>query len=339
MQDSKPPPSPTDPGDRDFTISSNDRNFLASMCYFHIDRFQDYIQTAVGLTNVCNFSIPVDPQGLNGADNSHYLPATKRIAFGEGGVPDDADAHVILHEYGHALQDNQNPGFSGYWRGRFGGLRGLPAAVYYDDKHANPGVTRGLMMCWDAAPFGGASASWAGRRYDVAWLFDGPEWAGANGHIRGQLWCATMFDLYRKLGGDSVYTGVRSAARDLVIRLHLQANAAVPSSPTTTQMAQQVEAADSNLGGWRYANGLHKKVVYDTFRRRHLSGYPDLAVDVYVDDGRNGGYGSSTVTTSSPKTSGTRITGTRRTFGCEHRHTRARPRRRRAARAITSSRP
>jgi len=71
------------------------------------------------------------------------------------------------------------------------------------------------------------------------------------------------------------------------------ANPLVPAlSPTATQMAQQVEAADGNLGGWRYANGLHKKVIYDTFRRRHLSGYPDKAVDVYVDDGRNGGYGS-----------------------------------------------
>jgi zinc metalloprotease ZmpB len=150
-----------------------------------------------------------------------------------------------------------------------------------------------LMMCWDAAPFGGTSASWAGRRYDMAWLFGGPEWNATNGHGRGQLWCATMFEIYRKLGGDSGYPGVRSAARDLIIRLHLQANAAVPSNPTTTQMAQQVEAADGLLGGWRYANGLHKKVIYDAFRRRTLTGYPDKAVDVYVDDGRAGGYGSA----------------------------------------------
>ena len=78
-----------------------------------------------------------------------------------------------------------------------------------------------------------------------------------------------------------------------MIRLHLMANATVPASPTTTQMAQQIEAADGNLGGWRYANGLHGKVVYDTFRRRQLASYPDLAVDVYVDDGRAGGYGSA----------------------------------------------
>lgn len=57
-------------------------------------------------------------------------------------------------------------------------------------------------------------------------------------------------------------------------------------------MGQQVEAADKNLGGWRYADGLHKKVIYDTFRRRHLAAYPDKAVDVYINDGREGNYGS-----------------------------------------------
>lgn len=276
----------------DFGFSSSNRHFLATMTYFHIDRFQDYIQTTLGLTNVANFSIPVDPQGLSGADNSHYDPVAKAVAFGEGGVPDAADAHVILHEYGHAIQDNVNPGFSNYSSGTSEGFGDFLAAIFYDDKHAAPATTRGKMMCWDAAPLG--SGSWPGRVYDVAWLFDGPEFAAANGHIRGQLWCATLFELYRKLGGDSAYAGVKQAARDLIIRLHLMANFNVPTSgATATHMGQQIEAADNNLGGWRYANGLHKKVIYDTFRRRHLSSYADKAVDVYVNDGREGGYGSA----------------------------------------------
>jgi hypothetical protein len=140
------------------------------------------------------------------------------------------------------------------------------------------------------------TGSWPGRRYDVTWLFDGPEYTGAGDpHISGQLWCATMFELYRKLGGDSVYPSTRSLGRDLALRLHLMANFNVPASGSTAQqMGQQIEAADGNLGGWRYANGLHKKVVYDTFRRRHLAGYPELTTDVFINSGRHGGYGSAT---------------------------------------------
>jgi zinc metalloprotease ZmpB len=276
----------------DFRYGYGDRNFLDAMVYFHVDRMQEYIQTVLGLTTVANFSIGVDPQGVNGDDNSHYLPGSHELAFGEGGIPDAADAMVILHEYGHAIQDNALPGFDNPLSGVGEGFGDFLAAVFYDDKHANPGTTRGFMMSWDANPTDGF---WPGRRYDVAWLFDGPEYNGSfDNHTRGQLWCATMFELYRKLGGDSVFPVVRQRARDLAIRLHLMANFHVPTiGATAGHMGQEVEAADRNVQGWRYPAGLHRKVIYDTFRRRHLAGYPDPAVDVFVDDGRGGGYGSA----------------------------------------------
>jgi len=283
-----------------FVFSSDDVNFLDSMAYFHLDRFQTYVQNNLGLLNVANYSIAVDPQGYSGADNSHYVSGVG-ISYGGGitpvpafnPVPDAADAMVVLHEYGHAIQDNARPGFDNPSSGVGEGFGDFLAAIFYDDKHVNPAQTRGFMMSWDSEM---GLGSWPGRRYDLAWLFDGPEYAACGGenHCAGQLWCTTMFELYRKLGGDSGYSGVKQKGRDLAIRLHLQANFLVPTvGCTATQMAQQVEAADSNLGGWRsLANGLHKKVIYDTFRRRHLTGFADLAVDVYVNDGREGGYGS-----------------------------------------------
>jgi hypothetical protein len=282
----------------------DDNNFLDAMAYFHLNRFQEYIQTSLSVNNAANYSIAVDPQGLDGVDNSHYVPGgsgTGYIAFGGGlqpipssnPIPDAADAMVVLHEYGHAIQDNSNPNFDNPASGVGEGWGDTLAAIFYDDKHANPAATRGFMMSWDSEM---GSGSWPGRRYDVNWLFDGPEYANAlatDNHTAGQLWCATMFELYRKLGGDSVYSANKAAGRDLALRLHLQANFNVPTSGcTAAQMGQQIEAADSNLGGWRYANGLHKKVVYDTFRRRHMDGYSALPVDVYINDGRQGGYGS-----------------------------------------------
>jgi hypothetical protein len=287
----------------DFEFSFDDNRFLNAMCYYHIDRFQNYVQVDLGMSNVANYSIPVDPQSFGGADNSQYVGGSGSgyIEFGGGiipvpannPVPDAADAMVVLHEYGHAIQDNCNPGFDDPPSGTGEGFGDFLAAVYYDDKHANPTATRGYMMSWDSEM---ATGSWSGRRYDLDWLFDGPEYTGAgDNHIAGQLWAAAMFEIYRKLGGDSQYPWVKSSARDLSIRLHLMANFNVPAhGSTAAQMGQQVEAADSNLGGWRYANGLHKKVIYDTFRRRHLSGFPLLPVDVYINDGRNGGYGSPT---------------------------------------------
>jgi hypothetical protein len=287
-----------------FEYAWDDNSFLDAMAYFHLDRFQNYVQSTLGITNAANYAIPVDPQGFNGDDNSHYQPAgdgTGYIAFGGGTqpipgsnpVPDAADAMVVLHEYGHAIQDNSNPNFDNPASGLGEGFGDALAAIFYDDRHADPAATRGFMMSWDSEM---GTGSWSGRRYDMAWLFDGPEYAAAmasDNHTAGQLWCATMFELYRKLGGDSSNANVKAAARDIVLRLHLQANFLVPTNDATAQqMGQQIEAADQNLGGWRYPNGLHRKVIYDTFRRRHMAGYPPLSTDVYINDGRQGGYGS-----------------------------------------------
>jgi zinc metalloprotease ZmpB len=289
------PASPTG----DFKFSFDDNSFLNAMVYFHLDRFQNYIQTELAMNNVANYAITVDPQGTGGADNSDYNSANKRIEYGGGivpvpsdnPVPDAADAMVVLHEYGHAIQDNVNPGFDNPIDGTGEGFGDFLAAIFYDDKHTNPGATRGFMMSWDSEM---GTGSWAGRRYDVNWHFTDAQYTGSSdNHTRGQLWCASMFEIYRKLGGDSVYSWVKSSAKDLTIRLHLMANFNVPASNSSaTQMAQQVEAADSNLAGWRYPKGLHRKVIYDVFRRRLLSMFPDLTTDVYINDGRMGGYGS-----------------------------------------------
>jgi len=44
-------------------------------------------------------------------DNSFYSTNSKETTLGLGGVDDAEDADVILHEYGHSIQDNQAPGF------------------------------------------------------------------------------------------------------------------------------------------------------------------------------------------------------------------------------------
>lgn len=283
----------------DFLYSCRDRRFLNVMCYYHIDCFQNYIQNQLRLFNVCNFPLEVDPQGFNEDDNSHYMPPGNPgnpinrpyLGFGEGGVRDAEDAQVILHEYGHAIQDNCNPGFNNPRSGLGEGFGDLLAAIYYDDKH-HESRTRGLMFSWDAAPFG--AGPWPGRKYNMNWYFDSHEYTSeGDNHITGQLWCATIFELYRKLGGDSKSKAIRQSARDITLRLHLMANFNIPTiNAKAFQAALEIEAANNNLAGWKYPNGIHRKVIYDVFSRRHLDQFTPKEVDIYIDDGRNGGYGS-----------------------------------------------
>ncbi len=274
-----------------FVFSAKDRDFLDVMVYFHIDRFQQYVQTTLGLSGMGSSSVRADPQGENGADGS--TGSANGLSFGAGGVADASDAMIVLHEYGHFLQDAARPGSSvgNFPSGVAEGFCDFLAAVYYDDKHVNPAATRGHMFSWDANPVDGF---WEGRRYDSPLMLSGAAFEELGGYEKGEVWCSTMFELYRKLGGDSRRAARRAAARDLAIRLHLVANSGVPEEEASiTQMAQGIGEADANLGGWRYPDRLHLKVIDATFTRRAVPSYEPPSVDVYVDDGRGGGYGSA----------------------------------------------
>src|SRR6185503_4281376 len=92
-----------------FLFTRDKRQFKEVMVYFHIDRVQRYIQS-LGFDNINRRPIPVNIDGLKD-DQSYYSSATKSLTFGTGGVDDAEDAEIILHEYGHSIQDNQVPGF------------------------------------------------------------------------------------------------------------------------------------------------------------------------------------------------------------------------------------
>lgn len=93
-----------------FTYKRDRPGFEEAMVYYHLDSYQRYIQDTLGFSQANNRVQRVDAR-FPDLDNSFYSPQTKEIAFGLGGVDDAEDADVILHEYGHSIQDNQVPEF------------------------------------------------------------------------------------------------------------------------------------------------------------------------------------------------------------------------------------
>ena len=290
MDDSAEPhiPEPTTKSGS-FVFSATKASFLDVMAYYHIDAFQQYLRTELELTNVAAHSLPVDPQGQGGGDASQG--SNSGIVFGPGGIPDATDAMVIIHEYGHALQDSLIPG-SNLNGGEAEGFSDFLAAVYFDDKHkpVTP-PTRGIMFSWNWNPVNYPGRA---RRYDLLATPNAGDWTSKTGYDLAQLWSSAAFELYRKLGGDAADRTVKRAAKDLAIRLHLMGHATIlASGPHIRQIAQGIEAADTGLAPWRYPNGLHLKVIQDTFVRRKVPGYVAKTVDVFIDDGRGGGYGAA----------------------------------------------
>ena len=85
------------------------------MGYYWITQAQRYIQSLGFGSTLPNVNKRQQLLRIDqfGGDNSFYRDGTGKltITLGKGGVDDAEDAEVIVHEYGHSVQDDQVPGF------------------------------------------------------------------------------------------------------------------------------------------------------------------------------------------------------------------------------------
>ncbi len=130
-------------------------------------------------------------------DNSYYSPSTKAITLGTGGVDDSEDAEVIVHEYGHSIQDNQVPGYGSTAQG---GAMGEGVGDYIAGSvmaQLSGGFQDACVAEWDAVSYTSGTPHCLRRldstkHYPAAWVnevhSDGEIWSAALWQVRGALW-------------------------------------------------------------------------------------------------------------------------------------------------------
>ena len=211
-------------------VTRSESKFEALMVYYHITRAQRYIHR-LGFRRGNGNGIDDRSQGaiadacsnrLCNIDNSQYSPFTRKIKYGSGGVDDAEDADVILHEYGHAMQDYQSPEFLRSYGLDPGSLQEGSADYWAAVMSArSPGTTNEDDVClfdWDATsyfgfpPAGQFGDRYCGRRADYAKTLaeakadpacqypPGPK--GLDIHCIGQVWSSALWDLRGEWGID-----------------------------------------------------------------------------------------------------------------------------------------
>lgn len=185
-----------------FNFSRNDDAFEAVNCYYHIDKSMRYINVTLGITLMpyqYTTGIRYDPSGFNGADNSHYLGGSGKLAFGEGGVDDGEDADVILHELGHGIHDWATSGNSSQVNGLGEGSGDYWAHSYSRslNQWALGTPEYNYMFSWD-----GHNPFWPGRVTNYTALYPG----GLTGsiHTDGQIWATSLMRIYDVIGKEKV---------------------------------------------------------------------------------------------------------------------------------------
>ncbi len=236
-------------------ITRSNSSFEALMAYFHIDRTQAYIES-LGFSNVNNRQLLVHANGTVD-DNSFYDSDTKEMTLGTGGTDDGEDADVIVHEYGHSIQDNQVPGFgvgpdSLAMGEGFGDY--LAAAM---SKHFTPGAgTDTCLAEWDNYGFDPPSDFPCLRRVD--WNRSvgqtSPDCTDPNDeHCRGEVWSAALWTIRGAIGG--------AQADSVVIQSHFS----LTPNASFQQASEALLSADSALFG-----GVHLATISSILESRGL---------------------------------------------------------------------
>ncbi|MCG3133783.1 MAG: hypothetical protein HMLKMBBP_01048 [Planctomycetes bacterium] len=177
-------------------ITRDQRQFEVLNAYFHIDRTQDRIR-ALGILDANGEMQRFDAHGL-AADQSYYDPFGDRIALGDGGVDDAEDADIVIHEYGHAIQDDQVPGYGATFEGASMG-EGF-ADFLCCAMHASGDDTYDpLVAAWDASSYSNAPIPFL-RRVDTNKKY--PRDIEHEVHADGEIWSAFCWDLRALIGHD-----------------------------------------------------------------------------------------------------------------------------------------
>lgn len=215
-----------------FNYTRDDVRFEQVMAYYHIDRTQRYIQS-LGFSNVNNRQHPVKISTFS-YDNSYYNPSNGTISLGRGGVDDAEDADVIVHEYGHSVQDNQVPGFGSSLEGGAMGEGFGDYLAFTMSAHGQSGAYLACVAEWDATSYDRATPPCL-RRLDENKHY--PEDLRGQVHADGEIWSRALFDLWNELG--------KTTADKLVLQSHFYL------TPTASFQdgANAILAADRALNG------------------------------------------------------------------------------------------
>jgi Zn-dependent metalloprotease len=194
---------------RTYTYTRAQAGFEQVMGYHSITTAQEYIQS-LGFTDANNSAQKYRTTGYTD-DNSYYDPSTDQITFGTGGVDDAEDAEIIWHEYGHAIQDAQVPGFgSSSQSGAIGeGFGDYWAYTMSSAVSTNTSVTP--LVCvgdWDAVSYTSTTPHCL-RRVDGTKVYPG-DWENEV-HADGEMWSRALYDISTALGRTQANTVILEA--------------------------------------------------------------------------------------------------------------------------------
>ncbi|MEZ4769462.1 MAG: PepSY domain-containing protein [Caldilineales bacterium] len=231
-----------------FIYPPDDPRFEEVMVYHYVDATQRYVQSlGYSDANTPANGIRQQPIAANAhwfsQDQSFFSASDGALHFGDGGVQDAEDPDIIVHEYAHALQQDQVPYWGGGEMNAIGeGFADYLAASRFAEESIDPAciAERDSRAYVDRPPF-------CLRRVDRSREY--PAGLSGDAHQDGEIWSRVLWDLRGALG---------AAAAD---RLALESNFYLPPAASLVDAGRALLDADAVLNDGAYGDAIRAALM------------------------------------------------------------------------------
>ena len=231
-----------------FLYATDDPRFEEVMVYHYVDTTQRYIQSlgySDANTPANGIRERVTPANAHwfAQDQSFFSVSDGALHFGDGGIEDAEDPDIIVHEYAHALQQDQIPYSGGGEMNAIGeGFADYLAASRFAEQSIDPAciAERDSRAYVTKAPF-------CLRRVDRSRQY--PVDLSGDAHQDGEIWSRVLWDLRAELGAN---------AAD---RLALESNFYLPPAASLADAGQALLDADAVLNDGAYNDAIRLALV------------------------------------------------------------------------------
>jgi len=255
-----------------YVYPCTDDRFEEVMVYHHVDTVQRKIQSLgfSGPAAIVDGPIPAHAHYFPDC-NAFYDPSNRGLHFGDSdvcGISADAaeDGDVIVHEYGHAIQDSQIPAYG------FGAPLDAEQASAMGEGFADflTAAIFGDSCLGEWLSFGGTCLREMNNSNTYPADFEAcrpfpPPGEPVEPHCAGLIWGGALWDLIEGLGGDQ-------RARDLALTLVLESHFMQHPLSTFDEAASSIRQADQMLYG-----GAHASTIDAVFAARGVSTVTPIA--------------------------------------------------------------
>ena len=242
----------------EYNYLRDDPRFEEVMVYYHVDAVGRYLK-GLGFDFVDDWQLPTNVH-VNESNNAFYDDSDGSINFGDGGVDTAEDAEVIIHEYGHAILDRQVPDIHlGEGAALHEGFSDFLAASFYTTVSDGFGDTTVFDWAGLEAP------EYLTRSVDGHKHY--PEDLVGQSHADGEMWSASLWELFEVLG--------RDGSISLVIESHFY----LSSDAEFVDGASALFVADQELNG-----GVNSDLILGIMEGRGFLTPPKLASDAFEEN-------------------------------------------------------